>query len=84
MKTDTALSTMTFNSDMNPDETFQIMKQEDGDFILSITSGGLSGIRRTASVEFCAPMSGGGKYPELWSALASLWAKHEKDLPNAA
>lgn len=78
----TTPQTMTFNSDMSPDDTFQIMKQEDGDFILTITSGGISGIKRSASVEFCTPMTGGGKYPDLWRALAALWARHEKDLPE--
>lgn len=67
-----------FKSDMNPDDTLSIFKQEDGDFILTITSSGISGVRRTASVEFCAPMTGGGKYGKLWQALRKVWDEHEK------
>lgn len=64
--------------DMCPENAYlEILRQDDGDIILTISSMGLSNMRRSASVEICVPSTGGGKHRELWMALARLY-KNEK------
>lgn len=65
----------TRHEDMSPDGTLTVIFQPDGDGIISITDAN----GKTASVEFCSPGAGGGRSPNVLSALRALAMAIERD-----
>lgn len=61
--------------DMSPTGRLQILRQEDGDVIVSV----IQDDNTSASVEFCAPMTGGGSSERTWKALRALFDSMEQD-----
>lgn len=70
---DIAEGTIRFECDMDKGSYLEILREGDGDLILTISSHGISGIRRTASMQICTPGQGGGKHEKLWRALARIY-----------
>jgi hypothetical protein len=64
--------------DMSPDGKLRIQRQEDGDVIVTILASDRQG-RGIASIEFCAPMTGGGQSEKTWYALIALAEAIEQD-----
>ena len=63
-----------FYSDMSPQDYLEILREQDGDLILTIFSSGISQQRRSASIQLCTSQ-GGGKHHALWMALARIYKK---------
>lgn len=66
--------------DMSPDGWMSIFKEDDGDLILSIYDPE----KGMASVQFCTPITGGGKSPKVRAALLKLAeaiAEENKETP---
>jgi hypothetical protein len=65
--------------DMSAVGTLQLIQQDDGDIIVSVSEDA-SGLRGPyASVEFCLPGSGGGHSPRTHAALRALMEAMEAD-----
>ena len=69
------------NEDMSPNGLLRLIKQDDGDVIVTVCSdpedtlfGGT-----VASVEFCSCGSGGGKSPHTLKALRELFEAMRRD-----
>lgn len=59
--------------DMSPAGQLQLILQEDGDICVQVLEGDADGkITQIAGVEFCAPVTGGGKSPRTLKALRQL------------
>lgn len=54
---------------MGPHELLRVVQEDDGDMLLVIND---SEKKRTASIQFCMPSSGGGQSPKTIQALRSL------------
>jgi hypothetical protein len=61
--------------DMSPTGRLEILRQEDGDVIVSV----IQDDHTSATVEFCAPMTGGGSSERTWKALRALFDSMEQD-----
>lgn len=62
--------------DMDPENYLEILREDDGDLILTITAKGLAGDFRSAGIQLCTHQ-GGGKHHELWMALARYFKKQK-------
>lgn len=52
--------------------SLSLFKQEDGDWVVRMVGRNLADDRVTCSIEFCAPLTGGGASPKTWAALEQL------------
>ena len=68
--------------DMSPDCIFRLQRQQDGDVIITILSSDRKNGFGIASIEFCAPMTGGGSSENTWNALLRLAQAMESDNQN--
>lgn len=64
--------------DMSTTGKLRVLIQEDGDVVVALTAEN-HGSMRVAWVEFCAPLSGGGRSPATWKALHALYLAIEED-----
>lgn len=70
--------------DMGEGLKLQILKEDDGDLIVSIFPESHRGPVTGQYVQFCTPMSGGGKSPRTWNALFDLWCAMREDEAESA
>ncbi len=64
--------------DMSPTGKLMLMRQPDGDVVISVLAENREGLLERASVEFCT-IVGGGKSSETFKALLTLMEAMEKD-----
>lgn len=65
---------------MSPQGFLRLMRQGDGDMVLSVGEGGCDGgLEQFATVEFCTPFSGGGGSSRTYAALIQLAAAMAAD-----
>lgn len=65
---------------MSPRGFLRLIRQDDGDIIISIGEGDEDGGWRSfATIEFCTPFSGGGGSEKTWEALVQLGAAMAAD-----
>jgi hypothetical protein len=66
--------------DMSPVGRLQVLQQDDGDIIVSVSEDIGDGLRGPwASVEFCIPGTGGGHSPRTHAALLELMRAMAQD-----
>lgn len=65
---------------MSPNGKLQLFIQDDGDVIINVQEGSPTGeLESFASIEFCAPFTGGGGSKHTWEALRQLALAMAKD-----
>jgi hypothetical protein len=66
--------------DMSARGQLRLFREEDGDIIVSIVPEGDDGrLKRSVSVQFCLPGSGGGGSPRTFKALQALLVAMQED-----